>query len=424
MRATKASLKLDRISLIIHWVMLTVAASYLGWLELVSPSIIALLASAGGWTLLLTIVSLLERRIPYHRIAVLIADLILAFSFFRMVSADGTGLAWAGILPVLTAVLYFRFQGGALVSIGWTLTVGVILSIELGNAQAISSMTVPGITLVLTGLVAGMISQQVGYYLQNQQEFERIQLEKTSKQEQDRIRALYKIISSLTATLNFQKVLDRSLDIAADVLISPGEENLVVSAVLLFEEDELYIGSARRLTPSDYRKTLPGKSGIIIESLKAGQPRQVNDFSTDPELQNIIALRNCQAGYVYPLRTRQDLYGALVFGHPDATFFDETHSEILEIIGHQSLAALQNANLYSDLEQEKERIIDIQEDARKQLARDLHDGPTQSVAAIAMRVNFARRLIDRDVNKASDELYKIEDLARRATKEIRHMLFT
>jgi len=46
------------------------------------------------------------------------------------------------------------------------------------------------------------------------------------------------------------------------------------------------------------------------------------------------------------------------------------------------------------------------------------------VAAIAMRVNFARRLIDRDVKAAAEELYKIENLARKTTKEIRHMLFT
>jgi len=76
------------------------------------------------------------------------------------------------------------------------------------------------------------------------------------------------------------------------------------------------------------------------------------------------------------------------------------------------------------LEQEKERMMEIQEEARKKLARDLHDGPTQSVAAIAMRVNFARRLMERDVSAAAEELYKIEDLARRTTKEIRHMLFT
>jgi signal transduction histidine kinase len=41
-----------------------------------------------------------------------------------------------------------------------------------------------------------------------------------------------------------------------------------------------------------------------------------------------------------------------------------------------------------------------------------------------MRVNFARRLMERDAKAASEELFKIEDLARRTTKEIRHMLFT
>jgi signal transduction histidine kinase len=41
-----------------------------------------------------------------------------------------------------------------------------------------------------------------------------------------------------------------------------------------------------------------------------------------------------------------------------------------------------------------------------------------------MRVNFARRLMERDPSAAAEELYKIEELARRTTKEIRHMLFT
>ena len=41
-----------------------------------------------------------------------------------------------------------------------------------------------------------------------------------------------------------------------------------------------------------------------------------------------------------------------------------------------------------------------------------------------MRVNFARRLMESDPKAAADELFKVEDLARRTTKEIRHMLFT
>jgi signal transduction histidine kinase len=76
------------------------------------------------------------------------------------------------------------------------------------------------------------------------------------------------------------------------------------------------------------------------------------------------------------------------------------------------------------LREEKEKIIDAEGEARKKLARDLHDGPTQSVAAIAMRLNYTRLLLEREPEMVEDELEKLEALARRTTKEIRTMLFT
>jgi len=66
----------------------------------------------------------------------------------------------------------------------------------------------------------------------------------------------------------------------------------------------------------------------------------------------------------------------------------------------------------------------VQEEARKKLARDLHDGPTQSISAIAMRLNLIRMMLTRAPEKVEGELINAEDLARRTTKEIRHMLFT
>jgi len=98
--------------------------------------------------------------------------------------------------------------------------------------------------------------------------------------------------------------------------------------------------------------------------------------------------------------------------------------ELLETVAQQVMIALQNARLYSKLEQEKQRIMEIHDETRKKLARDLHDGPTQSIAAIAMRINFARRLMERDPRATANELFKVEELARRTTKEIRQMLFT
>jgi signal transduction histidine kinase len=81
------------------------------------------------------------------------------------------------------------------------------------------------------------------------------------------------------------------------------------------------------------------------------------------------------------------------------------------------------ASLDQDFELEKNRLLAIQEELRKKLARDLHDGPTQSVAALALRVNIARRTLEKDGQAAVEELVKVEDLARRTTKDIRHVLF-
>ena len=97
---------------------------------------------------------------------------------------------------------------------------------------------------------------------------------------------------------------------------------------------------------------------------------------------------------------------------------------MLELIGRQSIIAIQNARLYQDLVEEKERMIEVQEEARKKLARDLHDGPTQTVSAIAMRMELIRMMLTRAPEKVEDELFRVEEMARRTTKEIRHMLFT
>jgi signal transduction histidine kinase len=141
-------------------------------------------------------------------------------------------------------------------------------------------------------------------------------------------------------------------------------------------------------------------------------------------LGRVIAFRNCTSAYCFPLRSGFNIYGAMIFAHPDANYFTPDRRDMLDMIGRQSVVAIQNARLYQDLVEEKERMIDVHEEARKKLARDLHDGPTQSVAAMAMRINIARRLVEKNPKSAVDELSRIEELAQRTTKEIRHMLFT
>jgi signal transduction histidine kinase len=245
------------------------------------------------------------------------------------------------------------------------------------------------------------------------------------EEELARLRAVYRGTAELNATLNYERVLDLALDLATTALDeSSAEGGGLVSALLLFRGDELTMVSARGLVHADRRRNIPGTSGAVERALSSGQLTLAENPANDPELGRFLAFQRCRAAVCIPLVVGLEVYGLMVFGHPRHDYLTEEGLELLEAIAQQAIVALQNAKLYRDLELEKERISEIQEQARKKLARDLHDGPAQSVGAIAMRVNFARRLVNRDAKSASDELFKIEELARRTSKEIRQMLFT
>ncbi len=243
--------------------------------------------------------------------------------------------------------------------------------------------------------------------------------------ELERLRSVIRQTASLNATLSYDRVLERVLDVSASAMCNGNpEDQRLISVLLLVSGDSLEVALARGLTTSDLRVRIRGESGAIGRALTSGNLVGIEDPGKDPELLRFAAMHQCRSGVCLPLVVGLEAYGLLLFVHPNPNFFSADRVELLESISQQALVALQNAKLYHDLQQEKEHLTEAQEEARKKLARDLHDGPTQSVGAIAMRVNFARRLMERDAKAAADELYKIEELARRTTKEIRQMLFT
>lgn len=250
------------------------------------------------------------------------------------------------------------------------------------------------------------------------------------KSDRQQTRAIYNLVVALSASLNYKRILEYVLDLSSDILAtSKSSADRLVSAVLLFSRTEgqaasLQVGSARRFTPADMRIVLPGNEGVLRQIIEDPQPVLLRNIARDPELGRIVAIRACQSFYGLPLRSGLETYGILLYAHPDPNYFTEEKKEILDIVSRQASIAIHNAKLYKDLEDEKFRMIEIQEEARKKLARDLHDGPTQSISALAMRVNYARRLMERDPEAGQEELYRIEELARRTTQEIRHMLFT
>jgi signal transduction histidine kinase len=382
--------------------------------------------AAGLWNFLLMVLAILNRRLTTKKAFIVLLDLLFANLLFPLSGYLNSSLGWAGLLAVFSAAMYFDARG-----LLWVILLSVL---TLGGQALLFSPTMEALAyigiLVLLFLVLGFTFNFLRGKLTRVIEERLADRRKAEQIDEDRQRVLYNLVSELSATLNYQRVLDTALDLSATALSSSSTPaNQLVSAALLFAESEtgrphLRVESARRFTPADMRIESPGTAGLIGEAIDNGQSHLSKSLSKDPEIRRFVALRDCTSACCLPLRNGLDTYGVILFAHPSEDYFTPERQEILDIIGTQAAIAIQNARLYRDLELEKERMMEIQEEARKKLARDLHDGPTQSVAAIAMRINFARTLMERDREAAAEELLKVEDLARRTTQEIRHMLFT
>jgi signal transduction histidine kinase len=425
MRITEATILADRIVSINRWLTLIGLSVFLAWGKKFGLAAILLLSLTALWNLALSIYTLANQRLPNHSMAVIGVDGLLAALFFILTGTQDSPTFWAFLLPLFSASFYYGIQGGLIAAAAMALFEFITLLFRIPILAALTAVGFPAVVMFIVALLVGSAATYFGRQLRQRRADEVNRIQEAERVERERINAIYAITNQLGATLVHQKVLDMALDLSANALSTSAREAAqLVSAFYLFEGDKMHVGSARRFQPGDMKAFIFGKEGVIAKSLQLGESRFISSPSSDPEISRIVALRECASVFIYPLRTSHEIFGMLIFGHPDPEYFTRKRREILEIVGRQALVALQNARLYRELLEEQERMVEIQEEARKKLARNLHDGPTQSVAALAMRVNFARRLMEKDAKAANEELYKIEDLARRTTKEIRHMLFT
>jgi signal transduction histidine kinase len=125
-----------------------------------------------------------------------------------------------------------------------------------------------------------------------------------------------------------------------------------------------------------------------------------------------------------PLVFKGRVIGVLETAHTTSQGgFDARDLDLLRTLAAQAATAVANSRLYNELRAERDQIISVQEDLRKRLARDLHDGPAQVLASIAMRLDFTRKLLIHEPEKVDEELRGVGEQVTRVTRDVRDMLF-
>lgn len=69
------------------------------------------------------------------------------------------------------------------------------------------------------------------------------------------------------------------------------------------------------------------------------------------------------------------------------------------------------------------RVIQAQESERARVARDLHDGPAQSLSNLMLKAELCLKMLDKDIERAKEELQLLKNLIRGTIDDTRGLIY-
>lgn len=397
--------------------------------DIVYPAMVAVITA-----IIVVIFTLLKPIKKYLPFVIIIIDWLLIGTYiYFFPSGDLLMLTGVMLIIAVSGIMYVGALFGAIEAIGSIIVASLAYlnrpDVRLDVVFDTIELYIPAlffIVIVLTIIVIWHASLDE----ENKSSRKEVRREiETSRQRLDemreRTRAVADMAAELNSTLNFDRILNASLDVGRLSVRTSSSARMVSMALMVTNEDgELTIETQRGLQTSELRHTFLGVNGIIAKAMDTGEPVIYDGGGDDSELGVLGSFKPVKSTLVIPLRANYETYGVLVFGSNESNAINEDHIDTLAAIGVQATVALQNAVLYTNLQDEKERILRIEENGRKSLVRDLHDIPTQTVAAVAMHLSTVPRTVERYPDKLESEINNIREMALRATEEIRHVMFT
>jgi signal transduction histidine kinase len=127
------------------------------------------------------------------------------------------------------------------------------------------------------------------------------------------------------------------------------------------------------------------------------------------------------AARVVPVRYQEELLGALSVQKAPGEQITSTDEKLLMDVASQAGLVLSNVRLIEDLRASRQRIVAAQDEARRRLERNIHDGAQQQLVALAVKLNLAQALARKDPERADRLLDVLKAEAAEALENLRDL---
>jgi signal transduction histidine kinase len=131
---------------------------------------------------------------------------------------------------------------------------------------------------------------------------------------------------------------------------------------------------------------------------------------------------------VYPVEQAGELLGALAVRKPVSDPVSPSDEKLVADLAAQAGLVLRNVRLteelkarLDDLKAAQKRLVSAQDEERRKLERNIHDGAQQQLVALAVKARLARSLADRDPAKTVELLEGLESETQDALENLRDL---
>jgi len=158
-----------------------------------------------------------------------------------------------------------------------------------------------------------------------------------------------------------------------------------------------------------FKESAQFSPGLILRSLQTSKnlnPFSVADLKSTPLIQpDLVASEGLCAALVIPLQRGERFMGLIkVYQRAEGVVFDRDAMALAQALANQAATALDNAQLYTALRTEQDRLRALssrlrqaQEAERTRIARELHDEAGQALTTVRLQLDYLESALPGDL---------------------------